>query len=87
MKRKARTWRVWVANDGDGYGGLMFDEPEWNGYAFETNDDVGLCRRGTRFARYLLGLASLPPRGTAWLVEVTAPGRSRILKRMKGGET
>lgn len=32
------------------------------------------------------GLRSLPPRGTAWLVEVAAPGRSRVVRRVKGGE-
>lgn len=36
--------------------------------------------------REFLGLSRLPPRNTAWLVEVTAPGKSRVMEKLKGGE-
>lgn len=46
---------------------------------------LSTCVDGTRFVKWLLGLRSLPKMGTLWLVSVSSPGRSRIVRRVKGG--
>jgi hypothetical protein len=86
MKRKARTWKVWIWENDSCSVIAGFAKPTWQGYWMASHDDdFGFCERGTKLLLYFLGFSEIPPGDEAWLVEVTAPGRSRIVKRMRGG--
>jgi len=89
MKRRAKTMRVWVWRGS--YGKTLLTarrEPvyEWETWNDPADEEHWYDGKDRDFQMWLLGLKSLPPRGTAWLVEVTAPGKSRVVKRMRGGE-
>jgi hypothetical protein len=91
MKRKAKTWRWWIWC-GVKSGRTVFlsrGKPEWRyggrlGWWWFQYPAVWAKETHPMF-KELLGLSRLPPRGVAWLVEVSAPGRSRIVKKLKGG--
>ena len=87
MKRK-KAWKIWIWNfSGTNLAAMSKVKPFWaNAWHDFRADGYWLWDQKwwTREQLFVHGLKELPPRGVAWLVEVTAPGRSRIVKRMKG---
>ena len=90
MKRKAKTWKVWCYRGlaGSGVGvNISAKKPVWEeglGWWWRKLP-VSWAESGDPLWKYLFGLSRLPPRGEAWLVEVTAPGKSRVVRKLKGG--